>query len=353
MIRCVAYYGDVIDEPTRSEVERIAHRTRNRNADLGITGCLFYFGRYFVQVLEGHIGDVDRVYGTIVSDTRHSNVIGLVDNIVQARAFSNWSLKFVGGASPQVARSRERPPPPGSTKRFDVAGARADAAAFQRLAGDFELHTTRHLRVVPQQPRARQTVERLLDSVNRMISSSVTLDGLSLETAAANAGVTPQSAYRYFANIEDLVRAGVRRMQAHWHARFLDFMMLQTFESEVDIANATVAFIAETYETQVRASGKLKDEILRNYHDVDYDAAWVLSDAIVASIVGTDAPPLRGRGAEIAAGLTALWAVAKSLVLRDAALLGRPAVQYTMAAIFLAALGGHSPLDLQEFAGLV
>ena len=44
---------------------------------------------------------------------------------------------------------------------------------------------------------------------------------------------------------------------------------------------------------------------------------------------------------------------AKALVLRDAALLGRPAVQAMMAAIFLAALSGPSSIDLRDFAGLV
>ncbi|MBV9882642.1 MAG: hypothetical protein JO276_06500, partial [Sphingomonadaceae bacterium] len=116
---------------------------------------------------------------------------------------------------------------------------------------------------------------------------------------------------------------------------------------------ATVAFIAETYETQLGATGKLKQLILRNYHDVDYDAARTLASAIAASVAGARGPAVRARTAELAAGLVALWAVAKALVLRDAALLGRPAVQAMMAAIFLAALSGPSSIDLRDFAGLV
>lgn len=353
MIRCVAYYGDVTNDLPRSEIERIAHRARIRNYDLGITGCLFYFGGHFIQVLEGHRDEVDRLYGTIVSDARHPNVIGLVDNIVQARNFSNWSLRFIRGAGPRLAKGRAHPPAPGPVAQFDVVEKRAPASTIQLLASDFERQTSRHLRVTPQQQRARQTVERLLDAAARMLSSSRTFEGLSLEMAAANAGVTQQSAYRYFANIDDLVRAAVRRMQARWNARFLDFMVHQNFESKVEIANATVAFIAQTYETQVGASDKLKREILRSYHDIEYDAAWTVSDAIVKSIAGVGGP-LPGIGvAEMTAGLTAVWAVAKSLMLRDAVELGRPAVQHMMAAIFLAALGGPSSAEADGFDDLV
>lgn len=345
MIRCVAYYGDVTDDLPRSEIERIAHRAQVRNYDLGITGCLFYFGGHFIQVLEGHRDDVDRVYGTIVSDARHPNVIGLVDNIVQARSFSNWSLRFVRGAGPRLAKGRAHPPAPAPAAPFDVLEKRARAGAIQLLASSFERQASRHLRVRPQQQRARQTVERLLDAVNLMLSTSRTFEGLTLEMAAANAGVTQQSAYRYFANIDDLVRAAVRRTQARWIARFLDFMVHQRFHGRIEIANATVAFIAQTYETQVAASDKLKREILHSFHDIEYDAAWTVSEAIVGSIAGAGAP-VPGIGvAEMTAGLTAVWAVAKSLMLRDAMELGRPAVQRMMAAIFLAALGGPPSAD--------
>lgn len=356
LIRCVAYYGDVNDDLPQSEVERIARRAQIRNADLGITGCLFYFGGHFVQVLEGHFDDVDRLYGTMVSDARHPDVIGLVDNIVQARTFSNWSMKFIRGADLAHARGREFRPPPRPVEQFDVMDVMetpARASSVQLLTRDFDRQISSHLRIMPQQQRARRTVERLLDAAHGMISSSGTFDRLTLETAAANAGVTQQSAYRYFANIDDLIRAALRRMQAHWHARFLDFMAHQRFESEIEVANAAVAFIARTYETQISASTRLKRSILRSYHDIEYDAAWTVSDAISRSLAGAGAPSLRISVPEMAAGLTALWAIAKSLTLRDAAQLGRPAVQHMMADIFLAALGVPWRAGADRFARLV
>jgi AcrR family transcriptional regulator len=341
-IRCVAYYGEVEEETlTHADVERIARRTQLRNAALGITGCLFYFGPHFVQVLEGRFDEVDRLYGTFASDVPDADVVGLVDNLIQARVFSGWTMKFVED-SPRGEPGREwhsAAPPP---ERFDIVERPAQASSLQLLTRDFDRRVSRHLRVTPQQARARQTVERLLDAVAGMIASSSTFDRLTLEGAAALAGVTQQSAYRYFANIDDLIRAAVRRMQALWNARFLDFMAEQAFETEIEVANATVAYIAQTYESQVKSSVRLRRDILRDYHDIEYEAAWTVAEALAGSIEAEDARLPRIHAAEIAAGLTALWAVAKSLALQDAAQLGRPSVRQMMTGMFLAAL--HSPL---------
>ncbi len=224
-----------------------------------------------------------------------------------------------------------------------VESVEADAAAplLGQLRDDVRRRTSRYLRVPPQQQRAWQTVDRLLAATARLLCSRCRLADLSLETAAADAGVTPQSAYRYFANFDDLVRTSVRRMQAEWNERFLHMMLCRNFADEAAIAHAVVRFIADTYGSQIEASGQLMGDILRHYHDLDYDAAWLLSHAIAG--VGPDT--LRSRVAEMASGLTALWAVAKLLVLRDAGQLCRPEVQEMMAAIFLASIAAPSERD--------
>jgi AcrR family transcriptional regulator len=228
------------------------------------------------------------------------------------------------------------------TERDGVEGG-TNTGLLERIQQNFKHQTTRNLRVAPQQPRAWQTVERLLDATNRLMLLTRTFDELNLEMAAADAGVTPQSAYRYFANIGDLVRTSVRRMQANWNARFVEFMLCQTFETRSDVAHAIAGFIAETYGSQVTASTKLIDEIFRHYHDLDYDAAWIVSDTIVSSVGAACTP--RMRVGEMATGLTALWAIAKFLILRDARELSQRNVHDLMAAVLLAALNGSAPLD--------
>ncbi|MFL6844255.1 MAG: BLUF domain-containing protein [Allosphingosinicella sp.] len=352
MIRCVAYYGDVHDELAGSDLERIVNNAQIRNAKLGITGCLFYFGSHFIQVLEGRFDDVDALYATIVSQDRHPNVIGLVDHVVQAREFPNWSMRFVCAANPHRSTTRHTRPAR-SIAPWDAMNDVQRTPSAVRLARKLDRQISSRLRVAPQQPRAKETVDRLLDAVSEMVFRESHLDRLTLETVAGEAGVTQQSAYRYFANIGDLIRTMVRRRQVNWHARFLEFMAGQAFESEAQIADAVVAFIAQTYETQVAASAKLKRDILRSYHDIEYEAAWTVSDAICESVAGVGGSSLHVGVPEMAAGLVALWAVSKSLLLRDATQMGRPAVRDMMADIFLAALGGPPGSNGDRLARLI
>lgn len=342
MFRCVAYYGDVNDELADSDLERIAASAQIRNASLGITGCLFYFGSHFIQVLEGRFDDVDALYGTVFTGDRHPNVIGLVDHIVQAREFTSWSMRPVCASNPRRPATRHRRPAR-SIASWDALNAVQRTPSALRLVSKLDRQISSRLRVTPQQPRAKKTVDRLLDAVSRMVFRESDFDRLTLETVASEAGVTQQSTYRYFANIDDLIRTMVRRRQMNWHARFLEFMTGQAFESEAEIADAAVAFIVQTYETQVAASARLKRDILRSYHDIEYEAAWTVSDAICESVADVGAAWVQVGVSEMAAGLTALWAVSKSLLLRDATQLGRPAVQNMMADMFLAALSGPRP----------
>jgi AcrR family transcriptional regulator len=214
-------------------------------------------------------------------------------------------------------------------------GTEPASAAVQE---SFKLLTIRYLRVAPQQPRAWQTVERLIDAANQMMLSARPFEEFSLEAAASEAGVTPQSAYRYFANIEDLVRTSVRIKQWNWNTRFLAFMLEQAFESELEVAQAVAKFISDTYATQVDASGKVKLRVLRNYHDLDFDSAWTLAQALVPSLSGARGRLLRLTVPDMAVGLTSLWAVAKLLILGNGVQLAQPDTQRMMASMFLSAL---------------
>jgi AcrR family transcriptional regulator len=171
-----------------------------------------------------------------------------------------------------------------------------------------------------------------------MIATFGTFDRISLESAAALAGVTQQAAYRYFANVDDLVRAAVHRMQAIWNARFLDFIAAQGMAEPGELVDATVAFIVETYDSQIRASARLKRDILRHYHDIDYDAAVTVAEAIVDMGAGRDRLGTSVGAGQLAAGLVGLWAVAKSLTLGEAGQLERPDTRRIMTRMFLAAL---------------
>jgi AcrR family transcriptional regulator len=174
-----------------------------------------------------------------------------------------------------------------------------------------------------------ETVERLLAAGEAIVKRKRRLDSLRLEAVADEAGITPQAAYRYFGDVHALNLLAMRRVQAVEHERLLAFMTAQTFDTEVDLANAAVAFIIPA---------AMRDRIARDYHDICYDVLWKVSEAIHAEMVRRGDPCAEIDVMHLAAGLTAVAAVAKSLLLRDITLLRQPGAQLMMVNIFLGAL---------------
>lgn len=70
-----------------------------RNRPLEVTGALMSAGRYFAQVLEGPEAAVDEIMAGIRRDPRHQKIVTLREERVEKRAFSQWSLAYLGEAS--------------------------------------------------------------------------------------------------------------------------------------------------------------------------------------------------------------------------------------------------------------
>ena len=195
-------------------------------------------------------------------------------------------------------------------------------------------------RVMPRQPRSMETVERLLAAGEAIVKRKRRLDTLTMETVADEAGVTPQAAYRYFGDVHALILLGMRRVQAIEHERLLAFMTAQAFDTEADLANAAVAFVIQAYQGMARIPATMRDRIARDYFDICYDVLWKVSEAIHSEMVRRG-DSCAGVGVmQLDAGLTAVAAVAKSLLLRDIALLRQPGAQLMLVDIFLGALRG-------------
>lgn len=84
------------------DLHGILEKSRIKNARLGITGVLFYDGSDFIQVLEGGEGEVQYLYGALVSDPRHRDVTLLSQMVIDQREFGNWAMAF---AHPQALGS--------------------------------------------------------------------------------------------------------------------------------------------------------------------------------------------------------------------------------------------------------
>jgi hypothetical protein len=70
----------------------ILRQSRANNPAHGITGLLCCTGGGFIQVLEGGRVEVNRLYGRIVADPRHTELVLLFYEEIAERRFANWAM---------------------------------------------------------------------------------------------------------------------------------------------------------------------------------------------------------------------------------------------------------------------
>ncbi len=69
---------------------------RAKNAAREITGMLLYAGGNIIQTIEGRPGVVDPLFGTILTDPRHKQVLMLLREEIDERGFPDWSMGYRG-----------------------------------------------------------------------------------------------------------------------------------------------------------------------------------------------------------------------------------------------------------------
>ena len=79
--------------PGSSELtESILAQSRTHNPAMGITGILCYGGGIFLQALEGGRMQISELYGHILKDARHKDVVLLHYEEISERRFSGWTM---------------------------------------------------------------------------------------------------------------------------------------------------------------------------------------------------------------------------------------------------------------------
>ena len=73
-----------------------------RNRELSISGVLYFDSGVFGQILEGSPRNIQTVWNYIRNDRRHGDIQVISKEVIQARRFSNWSMKFFG--SDEISR---------------------------------------------------------------------------------------------------------------------------------------------------------------------------------------------------------------------------------------------------------
>jgi len=89
---CLVYASAATRAFEPNELVRMLAKAGRHNFRLDITGMLLYTEGSFFQVLEGNEQAVHALYEKIMADTRHAQAIKLIEERIDTRAFSRWSM---------------------------------------------------------------------------------------------------------------------------------------------------------------------------------------------------------------------------------------------------------------------
>jgi hypothetical protein len=78
----------------QEELTDILKKSRDNNAANDVTGVLLYSQGTFIQALEGLEKNVLEVYKDIKLDTRHKNIITIIEGPLEDRVFPGWKMAF-------------------------------------------------------------------------------------------------------------------------------------------------------------------------------------------------------------------------------------------------------------------
>ena len=92
----INYISSFVQDMSDDEIEELARQAAKKNAENDITGVLMAKGGVFFQIIEGPEENIDRLFTTILKDTRHEKVITLGIQIGDIqRLFLGWNMKAI------------------------------------------------------------------------------------------------------------------------------------------------------------------------------------------------------------------------------------------------------------------
>jgi hypothetical protein len=93
-INQLVYISQATRKMSQEDLSSIQEKAKTNNAPLDVTGSLFYNGGWFLQVLEGPVSTLDKLYKKIELDPRHKNSRVLYNEPANFRTFPRWSMNM-------------------------------------------------------------------------------------------------------------------------------------------------------------------------------------------------------------------------------------------------------------------
>jgi hypothetical protein len=79
---------------SEQEILDLLTEIREKNRKKMVTGLLLYNNQAFIQVIEGTEHSINSLFNNIKKDPRHGNIVKLLEEEIDARAFPDWSMGF-------------------------------------------------------------------------------------------------------------------------------------------------------------------------------------------------------------------------------------------------------------------
>ncbi len=95
MVKRIKYVSRFEKPLSAKAIEEIGAQSQKNNEAKGLTGLLMSSGGLFYQVLEGPAEAVDEVYGRIVADGRHTDLLLMSTEDDVERLFPDWSMQTI------------------------------------------------------------------------------------------------------------------------------------------------------------------------------------------------------------------------------------------------------------------
>jgi hypothetical protein len=92
MLVRLLYVSRAVDPKANEETDAILDSSRQHNIANGITGILCYGGGIYLQAIEGGRNQVNELYGHIIRDARHQDVVLLHYEEITERRFGGWTM---------------------------------------------------------------------------------------------------------------------------------------------------------------------------------------------------------------------------------------------------------------------
>lgn len=87
----ISFAGKSLSE---KELESLLKEIRKKNAQQNVTGLLLYNNLNFIQVIEGATETIHKIFNAIERDSRHTNVVKLLEEPIKKRAFPDWYMGY-------------------------------------------------------------------------------------------------------------------------------------------------------------------------------------------------------------------------------------------------------------------